>query len=159
VAVSVGTTTNYVEQQSVFNGTYVLATSTTPGAYTEANYAQFNAVAPAGDGTITVIATKKIANPQLTDGIGVCGIQLVQVSGSAYPANTDTCSITSDPTSTLVIEGGQATFTVGSSGPSKIQWTTNGVPLPGATNSTLFFNAALTDNNKVFRAIVYNNVK
>src|ERR1041385_7568867 len=80
VAVSVGTTTNYVEQESVFNN-YILATSTTAGSYTEANYAEFDAVAPAGDSTITIIATKNIVcagGNQLTDGAGVAGIQLVQ---------------------------------------------------------------------------------
>src|SRR5262249_33452591 len=74
------------------------------------------------------------------------------------PPNTDVCSITAQPSSTLVLDGGTATFTVGTAGPSKIQWTTNGVALPGATNAILNFPAVLADNNKVFRALVYNNV-
>ena len=161
VAVSVGTVTNYVEQESVFNS-YILATSTSPGAYAEANYAEFDGVAPAGDSTITVIASKHIVcagGNQLTDGAGVAGIQLVQVSGSAFPTNSDTCSITSDPQSTLAIEGGPATFSVGFSGVCKFLWTKNGTTIPGATDSTVTFNTVLSDNNALIRAIVYNNFK
>jgi len=155
--VTLGATTYYVEQEGVFTGTYVKATSTTPGTYTDANYAEFLNVIPVGN-TITITAKKRIANPQLTDGIGVAGIQLLQVSGSAYPANTDTCAITANPASTLVVEGGSATFTVGSSGPCKFQWTKNGTNLVGATGSTLIYTPVLADNNALFRAIVYNNV-
>jgi hypothetical protein len=155
--VTLGATTYYVEQEGVFTGTYVKATSTTPGTYTDANYAEFLNVTPVGN-TITITAKKRIANPQLTDGIGVAGIQLIQVTGSAYPANTDTCSITANPSSTLVVEGGSATFTVGSSGPCKFQWTKNGTNLVGATDSILIYTPVLADNNSLFRAIVYNNV-
>src|SRR6266404_2833223 len=160
-SVTVGATSYYVEEEQIFNS-YILATSTTPGAYAEANYAQFNSVSPAGDGTIKITVTKNTvcggAN-KLTDGYGVAGVQLIQNSGSAYPPNTDTCAITSDPQSTLAIEGANASFSVGSSGPCKFQWTTNGVALAGATNSTLLYTARLVDNNLQFRALVYNNVK
>jgi PA14 domain. len=158
--VTVGATTYYIEQEGAFSGSFIAASSTTPGAYVLANYAEFDGVSPAGNGTITITATKNIVNPQLNDGAGVAAIQLIQVSGGAYPPNTQPCSITSGPTpsSTLAVEGNQVNFTIGDSGPCKVQWTRNGVNIPGATSEILTFNAALADNNALYRAIVYNNV-
>jgi hypothetical protein len=158
--VTVGATTYYIEQDGSFGGTFTAASSTTPGTYIFANYAEFDGVSPAGNGTITITARKHIVDPQLSDGVGVAGIQLVQVSGGAYPPNTQLCSITSGPTpaSTLAVEGNQVNFTVTDSGPCKVQWTKNGVNIAGATSETLTFNAQLSDNNAQIRAIVYNNV-
>jgi hypothetical protein len=154
---TIGATSFYVSEESVFGGSFIKATSTTPGAYADANYAEFDAVAPVGN-AITITATKHIVNPQVTDGIGIAGVQLIQVSGSAYPPNTDTCAIVTPPSSTLVVEGGTATFNVTASGPCKFAWTTNGVTFTGQTNSTLIFTPVLANNNMQVRAIVYNNV-
>src|SRR5439155_15168117 len=91
--ISVGSTTYYIEQQNNFDGTYTVATSTTAGTYADANYAEFDGVAPAANGTITITAKKNIDDPQFNDGIGVAGIQIVQVSGPAFPPNTDAATI------------------------------------------------------------------
>ena len=158
---SVGTVTNYILEQNNFTtgGGFVPATSTTPGVYDFASYAGFTNVTPALDGTITIIAKKFIEDPQINDGIGVAGIQVVRVSGPAFPPNTDPCSITANPASPgFAVDGGTATFTVGTAGPRKIQWTKNNVPIPGAINSTLVYTAALADDGAQIRAVVYNNV-
>jgi hypothetical protein len=160
MSVSIGATTYYIEQENNFSivGSFVQATSTAPGGYADGNYAEFDGVSPAGDGTIVITCFKNVVCPQLNDGIGVAGIQLVQVSGPAYPPNTQTCQITADPASTLTVEGSQVTFVVADAGPCKVQWTKNGVNIPGATDETLKFTAALSDNNALLRGVVYNNV-
>lgn len=158
---TVGATTYYIAEQANFTaagGVFTPATSTTPGSYGDANYGGFTNVTPAADGTITIIARKNIVDPQLNDGIGVAAIQLVRVSGPAFPANTDTCSITANPQDTFAVAGGTATFTVGTQGPCKIQWTKNNSPISGATDRTLVLTAALADDGAQIRAIVYNNV-
>jgi hypothetical protein len=160
MSVGIGATTYYIAQENNFTvvGSFVLATSTTPGGYADANYAQFNNVSPAPNGTIVIDCFKNVICPQIADGIGVPGIQVVQVSGPAYPPNTSTCAITADPVGTLTVEGSQVTFVVADTGPCKVQWTKNGVNIPGANDETLRFTAALSDNNALIRAIVYNNV-
>jgi len=160
MSVGIGATTYYISQENSFTlvGSFVLATSTTPGSYADANYAQFNNVSPAGDGTIVIDCFKNVICPQIADGIGVPGIQVVQVSGPAYPPNTSTCAITADPVGTLTVEGSQVTFVVADTAPCRVQWTKNGVNIPGANDETLKFTAALSDNNALIRAVVYNNV-
>jgi hypothetical protein len=165
--ISIGSTTYYIEQQGAFNGTFVQATSTTPGSYGDANYAQFNGVSPVG-GVITVTAKKNIVtmdpngvNRQPNDGIGVAGIQLVQLTGPAPAPNTDTCSITTQPQpqSAIGVDGMPGSFfTVGTQGPCRIQWTKNNVPIPGEIDPTLTYTPVLSDNNAEIRVIVYNNV-
>jgi len=155
--VTVGATTYYIAQQNVFNGTFLQATSTTP-IYTDANYARFNGVAASGGGTITITCIKNVVDPQITDGIGVPAIQIVQVSGANPPPNTETCSITANPQTTFAVVGGTATFTVGTQGPCKVQWTKNGSPIGGAIDPTLVYTPVLADDNAEIRAIVYNNV-
>jgi len=158
-AVSIGATTYYVEQEASFTaaGSFIKATSTTPGTYTDGNYVEFDGISPSG-GTITITATKNIVNPQQTDGIGVAGIQLIQVSGGAYPPNTSPCAITANPSSTLAVEGGTATFNVASTGPAKYLWTKNGSVIPGKTDATLVYTTVLADDGALIRAVVYNNV-
>src|SRR5262249_47664528 len=74
---------------SINHDTYIAALPGGPGQdYVEANYGKFAGVAAAADGTITVSAVKHIDTPQVNDGIGVAGIQVVQVSGGAFGANT-----------------------------------------------------------------------
>jgi len=165
--ISVGSTTYYIEQQNNFDGTYTVATSTTAGTYADANYAEFDGVAPAANGTITITAKKNIVDPQVNDGIGVAGIQIVQVSGPAFPPNTDAATITQQPVSTSAVEGESASFTVGAAGPYLLQWLKNGVAIPGATESYLTGSAKVTyriaavsaaDDGAKFSALVYNNV-
>jgi hypothetical protein len=165
--ISIGSTTYYLEQQNNFDGNFTQATSTTAGSYADANYAEFDGVAPAADGTITITAKKNIVDPQVNDGIGVAGIQIVQVSGPAYPPNADPATITQQPVSTSAVEGESASFTVGASGPYTLQWLKNGAAIPGATESYLtgatkatYRVASVTaaDDGAKFSALVYNNV-
>ena len=169
---SVGSITNYIEEQNNFTtqagGAFLAATSTTPGVYELGpNYAGFTNVSPAANGTITIMAKKFIeddgATPpvQRNDGIGVAGIQIIQNSGPAPAPNTQTCSITTDPQSPpAVVEGGAVTLTVGTQGPCKVQWTKNNVPISGAIAPTLVYptTTAAADNGAQIRAVVYNNV-
>jgi len=158
LAVNVGTQTNFIAEENIFSS-YILATSTTPGNYVDANYAEFDGVSPAGS-AIIIVASKNY--PQTNTSIGVSAVQLIQVSGSAYGANTDPCSITADPSSTLSVAGGTASFSVGvgGPGPSKILWTKNGTIIPGATSANYTTPPTVypADNGALFRAVVYNNV-
>ena len=155
---TLGATTYYIGEQNSFGGTYILAGSTTPGSYDLANYAEFDGVTSTANGTITFTATKHIVDPQVNDGIGVAGIQIVRTSGS-FPPNTSLCSITSSPGSTNVIIGFPVSFTVGTSGPHRTQWRTNGVDIPGAINDTYSIAATTAGDNGVsYVAVVYNNV-
>jgi hypothetical protein len=162
MSVGIGATTYYIGEEFNFTtvGSFILATSTAPGSYVDANYAQFNNVSPAGNGTIVIDCFKNLASgcPLVNDGIGVAAVQIVQVSGPAYPPNTSPCAITADPVGTLTVEGNQVTFVVADTGPCRVQWTKNGVNIPGANEETLKFTAAVSDNNALIRAIVYNNV-
>ncbi len=161
MSVNLGAATYYIAEQASFNGTFLLATSTTAGSYADANYARFNGVAAAANGTITVTCTKNIVDPQVADGIGVAAVQVVQVSGSAFAPNTATCSITAEPVSMAypLPEGSTiAMFTVGTAGPCKVQWRRNGVNIPGATDQTYRGPASMLDNGASFTALVYNNV-
>ncbi len=158
VSVTDGTTTYYVSQQAVFNGTFVRATDTL-GLYPfGANYAQFDAVATVG-GVITVTVVKNIVTPQVSDGGGVAGIQLVQLTGSPLPGNTLACAITNQPTSVTNVEPLAATFSVGTTGPARFQWQKNGVDIPGAVSPSYTTPpTALADSGATFRAIVFNNI-
>jgi len=157
--VKLGNTTYYVEQQGAFTGSYFAASSTTPGSYVQGNYVEFDNVSPTV-GAITFTATKHIVDPQVNDGIGVAAIQLIQVSGPAYPVNTSACMLTNPPSplTNLVVAGSPAIFSITDSGNCKIQWQKNGVPIPGATDEVLNFAPAASDNNAQITAVVYNNV-
>lgn len=157
MALTVGATTYYIGEEAVFSGTYELATSTS-GSYDPANYAEFDGVTSDANGRIVVTGVKFIDNPQVNDGIGVAGIQVVRTSGS-FPPNTQAASITSSPSSTNVIIGFPVTFTVGTSGPHYTQWRTNGVNIAGATSDSYTIAATTAaDNGVVYVAVVYNNV-
>jgi len=158
--VTLGATTFYIAQQAAFDGTFLEATSTTPGAYADANFARFPAVAVAAGGTITITATKNINVPQVADGIGVSGIQVVQTSGSsAFAPNTVAPTITTQPASASVGVGERATFTVATTGPWDIKWFANGVLIPGATRPSYTTPVTtLAMNGTKYTAQVANNV-
>lgn len=157
IGIGVGATTNYFEEQTSFDGTFVQATSTDPNNYELGpNYARFNGVAAAGDGSITITATKLIESPQVNDGIGVAGIQIVSATG--FPTNSTPVAITTQPTSQTVFEGAAVTFTVGFSGPGKVQWQKDGVDIAGATSTAYTHVAAVSENGAKYTAKVSNNV-
>ncbi len=153
--IAIGSVTNYIKVDNIFSGTYSNYPASAPGAPVSGNYAKWSAVAPAADGSLMLKAVKtSVAN----NGIGIAGFQLVQVSGGAFPANTNTCSITADPASTKGLVGATAAFSVGTAGPCKIMWKKNGTVIPGATSPVLNYNYTLADDNAAFVAVVYNNV-
>jgi len=72
-----GMSTFNIAEENSFAGTFIKAPDTaTGGNYTDANYAEFDAVAPDASGTITVTVTKNIdpTVAQVNDGAGVAGI-------------------------------------------------------------------------------------
>src|SRR5436190_22886853 len=77
-----GATTYYIAEENVFAGSYDLASSTTPGNYIGANYAEFDGVTSTASGTIVVTGTKLIEvdgnGNQITDGVGIAAIQVVR---------------------------------------------------------------------------------
>lgn len=153
-----GSSTYYLSEQAVFDGTFTRAADMTGLFPFGANYAQFDDVASVA-GIITVTVVKNIVTPQVADGGGVAGIQLVQLTGSPLPGNTLACAITNQPSSVTNVEPLAATFSVGTTGPARFQWQKNGVDIPGAVNQSYTTPAtALADSGTTFRAIVYNNI-
>ena len=157
--VNIGNTTYYIEEENSFNGTFTRSSSTSFGDYLRANYVQFDSVTPTAGGTIAISAIKMIEDPQVSDGAGVAGIQLVQLTGSGFPTNSLPVVITADPQPGLAAAGAPITFSVGASGPFiKYQWKKNGVDIPGATGPSYTFNTALADSGSTYRVVVWNNV-
>src|SRR5215467_1732815 len=77
ISINLGSITYYIAEENVFNSTYIQATSTTLNNFQDGNYALFSNVSPAPDGSITINCAKFLESPQLNDGAGVAGIQLV----------------------------------------------------------------------------------
>jgi hypothetical protein len=160
---TVGTTTYYVTQPDSWAGTYILGEATTEGARTEANYVRFANVSPAGDGTLVITVQKADLAPQVSDGIGVSGIQLIRTSGE-WPINDVAPTVTSDPADALSLTGATATFTVAADGPWDVQWQdsadgTTFTDIAGATGLSYTTPAlTLADDGKQYRAVVSNNI-
>ena len=159
--VTLGSTTYYSWEQCVFGGTFIRCASTTFGNYEPdggGNYIQFDNVTPTAGGTIAINLTKVIELPQVTDGCGIAGVQLIQLTGNGYPTNSLPVVIKTDPQPTVAAAGKPATFNVVASGPFiRYQWKKNGVDIPGATSSQYTFVTALADNGAQFRVLVWNN--
>ena len=85
ISVNLGSTTYYIAEQNIFNDSFVQATSTTLNNYLDANFALFSSVSPAPDGSLTITCTKFLESPQLNDGAGVAGIQIVPVGTPIAP--------------------------------------------------------------------------
>src|SRR5437899_682806 len=138
---TLGSTTYYIAQENDFDAvgdTYFPASPTGPGTYIDANYGGFTNVSPAANGTITITCKKFIDNPQVNDGIGVPGVQLIQQSGPAFPPNTTPVAITRQPFNRRAAVGSSTVaFDVVATGPvSSYYWYRNGSLIPGATGSS-----------------------
>jgi hypothetical protein len=162
MALTVGATTYYIEEENTFIGTYDPASSTTAGQYNLANYAEFDGVTSDANGRIIVTGIKLIedngAGAQLNDGIGVAAVQVIRTAGG-FPANTVACAITTPPSSANVIYTFPVTFNVVATGPHNTQWRTNGVNIAGATSdSYTIASVSPADNGVQYTAVVYNNV-
>jgi len=153
----VGSTTYYVNELSSFDGTYVAATSTDPGnPDTTANYCLWKDVPADADGKILIVVVK---TDRVNDGYGIAGVQLVKKSSGDFPLNTLVPVATQQPTDTVAVEGGTASFTIGLNGPWAVQWRANGSPIAGATNLTYTTpTLTLADSGKQFDAVVTNNL-
>jgi len=159
-----GATSYYLEPEDKFSGAFIQATVTTPDptvpppalAYPVANYVQFANVSPDASGNILITVTKDgIAN----DGLGIAGVQIVQITGTGLPTNNAPIAILTDPTSAIVAPGGSATFSA-SAGPfPKYQWKRNGAAIPGATQSSYTLNnVSAADNGATFTVVANNNI-
>ena len=77
-----------------------------------------------------------------------------------YAVEADVPVITQQPVSQTVNPGGSATFTVTATAqhPLTYQWQKNGVPIPGATNTSLSFPSAQSSNVGYYSVTVSNAV-
>jgi len=96
IAFNIGATTYFVAEQNVFAGAFIRSTDILGNYDQVGNYVQFDGVSPVG-GAIAITGTKLIEDPQVTDGAGVAGIQLIQTSGSDFPINTQPIVVVTDP--------------------------------------------------------------
>lgn len=157
-----GSTTYYLEQLTAFDGTFDRSTVTTQPAdaagwnAAAADYIQFDNVSPDGSGVIEIVAEKFLEDPQQADGMGVCGLQLVLVSGS-WPQPADPPMITQEPADALGVVGDDITVSIGIDGPWNVEWFKNDVSVQSGL-STDYTLAATTaaDKDATVYAIVSN---
>lgn len=125
------------------------------------NFIHTPGVAPQADGTIQVIVAWD--GGAVNDGVGIAGLQLVQITGPPFAANTIPCAITTQPANSTNLAsstfGLSATFSVVATGPHQTTWNTNGVPVPGViADSYTTPPLVLADNLMTVQAVVSNNV-
>ena len=155
-------TTYYVTLQHTFynTNTFIQGINTNPtgpGLTNVCNYVKFSNLGTYGRGQIGAVA-KWLAN---NDGIGICGLQLVNTGPAS--ANTNRVSIFKQPDSRRVLAGDtNVTVSVflATKGPVfSWQWYKNGTLIPGATSATYQLPAiAPTDNAAFFYVVVSNNM-
>jgi hypothetical protein len=150
--------TFYIREQHQFYDTnsFVQSTATNVADATNiANYVKFSNLGTYGRGKIGVLAQWVSGN----DGIGISGLELVPAG--AAQANTVPISILTQPGNRRVLAGDtNVTFSVTSRGPVfTYQWLTNGVPVPGETNSSILaLPIVSTDNGTAYSVVLSNNV-
>jgi len=109
---------------------------------------------PTETGTFTVLLTASDngrANRTVTKNLA---LTILAGTGPTNPP-----SITSQPTSRTVTNGGATTFSVVASGSGTLryQWRTNGVAIAGATNSTLALSSITTNQAGNYAVVITNN--
>jgi len=150
-------TTYYVKLQHQFydTNTFIQGTSTSVAAATNAcNYVKFSNLGTYGSGTIGVSGQWVSGG----DGIGICGLQLVNLGPPAV--NTNPVSILTQPVNRRIALGASnVTFSVLARGSAvTYQWYKNGTAVAGATDRTYTPVPASGDNGAVLYVICKNNV-
>lgn len=153
---TIGGTSYYTEQQVAFGGTWMRSTSTAPGTYQLGNYVQFNSVSPDPSGTIEIEVKKLIEVPQLSDGIGVPGMQLVKLTGT-WPEVSDPPVITAEPADVLGVVGDDVTVSLSLNGPWNVEWFKNDISSAFGTSPEYTFLATAADKDAQVYALVSNN--
>jgi len=85
ISVNLGATTYYIAEQNAFNDSFVRATSTILNNFVSANFVLFSGIVSASNGSVTITCAKFLESPQLNDGAGVAGIQIVPVGTPIAP--------------------------------------------------------------------------
>lgn len=101
---------------------------------------------------------KPIASLTFSKASSAGATGIYAVSGEVAP--TAPATIVTSPTNTTVVEGTDLTLQAAVSGVPfpTLRWLRNGAVLPGATNTTYTFIAALADNNAAYRLVASNFV-
>src|SRR5438876_4785422 len=112
--------------------TFIQATNTNPnGPRDTGNYVKLSGLTTYPGSVLTLTATYVSGG----DGLGIAGLQLLNVAPS--PANTNAVTITRQPASRRVLAGDtNVSFSVSVTGPAFYQWYKNSAAISGGTNST-----------------------
>lgn len=154
---TIGAVTYYIGTRELVDGSLHEGTSVDPDNRSmDVNLARWNNVtANAGVGGEIIIEVRKfIEIPQLSNGVGVAGIQLIKVTGDWTPPTPP--EILAQPEDRLAGDGGTVRFDIQVNGDWPIEWLMNDdviqAAAPGA--STLRFPAQLADDQARIKAIV-----
>ena len=153
--ITAGGITYYTTQPTSYTGSFTRSASTSTSLYENANYVQFDSLVPDADGTIEIVAKKRIEVPQLTDGIGIPAAQLQLVSGT-WPT-VDPPQITQQPTDVLGVVGEEVLFQVGIDGPWTVEWRTNGVEAVTGPETNFQFTPDASLKDATVYAVVFNS--
>lgn len=154
---SIGGVTYYAEQGTEFDGTFTRSTTTDGTFPVGIDYVQFDNVSPDENGTIEIVAEKFLEDPELADGMGVPGVQLVKVTGD-WPMVTDPPVISTDPQDFLGIVGDQVTLSIVTDGPWTIEWYKNDVMVQSGLSTTYSFESVEADKDAVVYAKAINTI-
>ena len=154
---SIGGVMYYAEQATAYDGTFTRSTTTDGTFPVGIDYVQFDNVSPDGSGTITIVAEKFLEDPQLADGMGVPGVQLVKVTGD-WPIVTDPPVISTDPQDFLGVVGDNVNLSIVTDGPWTIEWYKNDVMVQSGLSATYTFVGAEADKDAVVYAKAINNI-
>jgi hypothetical protein len=142
--------------------TYTGGTAPNPGQIDYTGYltvGNFGSVESARSATGTGSRTYRGLIDQLRIYTNVLNIDEIQQAQLEGPVPAAPVTILRQPSSMTLIAGQDATFTVDASGSGLVtyQWRTNGVSVPGATNSTFTMVAVTTNDNYKVLSVLADN--